>query len=188
MPNNDNSPIYVGAPGLGSGIRPQLVETAVEMTIAMLRSGLNQELANVYTAYTVPGPGGDGINLGFVPDDRYYITEVIDPLEPPAVFVLAEGSEHDLVAGQNYELTKHRLFVVLLVEDVEITRLTREAWRYGLAAWRVLHDRQLNNVRTFVNGFDYSAAYSRKQDAGIRNFRKDVTLRVEARMYEPVGF
>lgn len=183
----DNTPQYVGGAG-ALGIRPQLIETGVESVIAMLRSGLNTELEALYPAYAPPPLLGEGINLGKIPDDRYYISEVIHPIDPPACFVLAESSEQDLEAGQNFELSKHRLLVVLLVEDVEITRLTREAWRYGLAAWRVLHDRNLNNVHTFVRGFDYSAAYSRKSDAGTRNFRKDVTLRVEARMYEPVGF
>lgn len=182
-----NNPQYLSGGG-AAGTMPQLVETARESVIAMLRGGLNTELAALYPAYNPPPVGANGINLGFIPDDRYYISEVIDPLDPPACFVLAESSEHDLVAGQNFELTKHRLFVVLLVEDVEITRLKRAAERYGLAAWRVLHDRNFNNVHTFVNGFDYSAAYARNADAGTRNFRADVTLRVEARMYEPVGF
>ena len=183
----DNTPLYVAGGG-AAGIRPQLIETAVEAVISLMRAGFNTELQTLYAAYNPPPTISAGINLGQIPDDRYYISEVVDPLDPPACFVLAESSEQDLTAGQNFELSKHRLLVVLLVEDVEITRLTREAWRYGLAAWRVLHDRDLNNVHLFVHGFDYSAAYSRKPIAGARNFRKDVTLRVEARMYEPVGF
>lgn len=179
-------PAYV-ASGVGApGVQPQLLETAQQTVLMMLRTGLNQELLRVYSAFNPAPVSLDGINLTTVDDNHFYTSEVIDPLVAPAVFVLHEGADEDLLAGQNFELSTHRIFVVMLIEDVEITRLNSAVQRYAIAGWRVLHDRNFNNLRCYVRGFNISAAYSRKQDPGVRNFRKDVTMRCEARLYEPI--
>lgn len=162
---------------------PQLVETAIDDVITMLRSGYNEALKAVWAAYNQGSPS-DAINLPGIENDRWYDTEVIDPLQLPAGFVIADRSEHDMHA-QNFELTTHHLAVVILIEDVEITRLTRAIYRCTLAAWNVLHDKAFHNTYTRQLGEDYSPAYTRRATDGSRKFRKDVTIRVEAKLYEP---
>lgn len=168
----------------------QLVEPAVEGAIALLRARFNSEIDRLFLGYNDPVPVAPNartstINIPYISESRWLLSEVVDPLTVPAGWVLAERSEQLIDVAQNFELGEHTLFVVLLTEDVEIQRLIKTVWRYGIAAWRVLHDKAFNNSYYWVTGFDYSPTYVRAGGAENRMFRKDITMRVRARTYEP---
>jgi len=168
----------------------QLVEPAVEGAIALLRSRFNTEIDRLFLGYNDPAPVPPNarvgtINIPYIPKSNWNTSEVVDPLIVPAGWVLVERSTQVIEEGQNFELGEHDLFVVLLTEDAEIARMTKTVWRYGIAAWRVLHDKAFNNVYYWVTGFDYSPEYVRQGAEGQRMFRKDITMRVRARTYEP---
>ncbi len=160
----------------------QSVETAVQEVIELMRQRFNDELDKVGTAYRAVG--STTVNLPHIQPDRYYISEVIDPLQPPAVFVLADRSDTELEEAQQFEHESHQLLLVLMLEDAEITRLTRSIWRMKIAAYRTLHDRFYNNTHILIRGADYSPVYTRRGDPDARNFRKDVTLRLEVHTRE----
>lgn len=162
----------------------QLVETAVQELIELMRQRYNTEVDRINSAFSDAGTGR-GVNVPHIPVSSYYISEVIEPLAPPAVFVIAERSEQDLSA-QNVEHGVHSILMVLLQSDIEITRLVRATWRMAVAAYRAIHDKPYNNSYFYVRGVDYSPLYRRGNsgDANAVNFAKDVTVRVEAHTYE----
>ncbi len=152
-----------------------LVESAVDSVISLLKAQLNANLEIVY------GETDKKIDLQKIDLDRYYVAEAVLPLQAPAVFVIADRSEHDLTA-QNLAKQTHDMMCVLLVEDVEIQRLVRKSWRYGRAAWLTLHDQSIDDIKVLVTEFNYSPIMH--PEGGARQFRRDVTLRLQVMHYE----
>jgi hypothetical protein len=151
---------------------PLLIEDAVDQVRDLMRDQLNLNLERVYQQNL-----DKTINLDLIPDSRYYVSEAIEPLQPPAVFVVADSSDHDL-NWQNVAMQTHSVMVGVLVEDQEIQRLTRKCWRYAQAAWLTLHDQAAGNVKVLVRSVDYSPIFV--SGAGTeRMFRKDATLRCD---------
>lgn len=175
-------------PALYTQVPTQLVETAIESCITLLRARLNFEIDVLFGAYRQPNFPPTR-NIPHFADSAFYTTEIIQPFRVPACWVLPERSTFDLHA-QNFSLTEHQLMVVLLTEDVEIARMNKTVWPYAIAAYKCLHDRSFNNTYFFVDGVEYSAAYTRPgaEDTSERNFRRDITMRVRAMMYEPTTF
>lgn len=174
---------------------PQLVERAQQEIIAKMQAEFNDNLSIVYGKYSDPNLGLDAakINLPFVPVDRYYVSDAVEPLVLPACFVIADSTEHDLTNAQNFHHARHKIFVALLAYDFEIQRLTRMAQRYALAALMTLHDQSRGleglppTCHFLVRRTDYSPTYrSRGQnpDSAQRAFRKDVTLTLDVHQYE----
>jgi hypothetical protein len=162
----------------------QLVETVVQECIELMRQRFNFELDRIALAYQKAGTSTTVLTPHIEPD-KYYLSEVIDPFQPPACFVIAESSSHEIGSAQNFEHTIHRLLVVLLMNDAEITRLVRSTWRMALACYRALHDATYNNSHFLVRAIDYSPLYRRKGDVAARNLAKDIMVRVEAHAREP---
>jgi hypothetical protein len=154
-----------------------LVERAVDLLVEHLQDQLNGYIGLAYDE------AGDDINLPLLSPDRFYISDGIEPLQPPAVFVVADRTEHDLTA-QNFAAQTHTLFVALLAEDLGIQKLQRKVWRYGKALWLCLHDQALGDVKVFVRSLDYSPTIQAAAATGQRSFRKDVTLRCTVEHYE----
>lgn len=152
---------------------PMLIEQAItEMRDRMLRPQLNALLELVYEQANDPT-----INIERVTDNRYYISDGIEPLVLPAIFLVADRSEHDL-EWANAAMQKHTIHVAALFEDLEVERLTKKAWRYAQALWLALHDQGTEHLRVLVRDVDYGpTVMSGPTDS--RQYRKDVTLRCE---------
>jgi hypothetical protein len=173
---------------------PTMTEGAVGEIIELMQMQFNTNLEQVYSKYSDPSIGLDAakINLPFIPVDRYYVSDAVEPLMLPACFVIVDNTEFDLEGAQNYHKATHRIFLAMLAYDFEIQRLTRMAWRYALAAHITLHDKgqaigAAPTSHILVRETMYSPTYrSRGQnpDQGQRAFRKDVTLRLEVHQYE----
>lgn len=166
-------PIPASLLGVGS------IERAVDQIIEHLQDQLNGYIDLVYEE------AQDGaVNLPHVSSERYYISEAIEPLRPPAVFVVAERTDDDL-GVQNVAAQTHRLFVAILAEDLGSQLLQRKAWRYGKALWLALHDQSIGDCKVLVRSRDYGPTLEAvTAQAGQRLFRKDVTLRCDVLHYE----
>jgi hypothetical protein len=160
-----------------------LVEDAVISIQAQMFNQFNANLEFVYQDMlgfdtTVVGqPATVFRNLPFIEPERYYITEAIDPVQCPSVFIIPDRTEHNNRA-QNYIWQEHSILVGFLVEDVEATNLTRIVWRYVRAAYMTLHDKSLGNIHCLVEGVDYGPIFHKLKGSG-RQFRKDATLRLK---------
>jgi hypothetical protein len=169
--------------------RALLVEDAVDQVKDHLRAVLNQSLMMIAQQYL---DAGDSFKIALerIPDNKYYVTEAIHPLQPPAIAIIAEQTEHDLDA-QNFASQRHALTVVALVEGIEATTLTRKAFRYARALWYVLHDAVVGNCVVLVRRVTYSPIYTSGEFAtesgagGDRKFRKDIMLTLDVIHTEP---
>ncbi len=174
---------------------PQLIELAVQEIIQNLQMNLNANIDLVFTKYNDPTLGLDAakINLAHVPLDRYYITDAVEPLILPTVFVIGDRTEHELGDAQNIAKQRHRVHVALLAYDYELPRLTRMAWRYATAMWLTLHDSEQGiggmppTGHVLAREVNYSPTYRSRgpaPDTGQRAFRKDITLTLDVHQYE----
>lgn len=166
---------------------PQLdsqgIEEAVDSVINLIQSRLNGVIDYLNSKYKF---ATGTVELAHIMPNHYYTTELVEPWEPPACFVVADKTDHDLRV-QNIDHAIHHMFVVVVVEAVDdILRLTRRSWRMGRALRTVLHDASFHNVHVLVRGLDYSPLYVRQGESNTRMFRKDVTVRVEVSQYEPM--
>lgn len=152
---------------------PRLIEQAItEMRDRLLRPQLNAMLELVYEQ-----AGDSLINIERVTDNRYYISEGVMPLVLPAIFLIADRSDHDLTWA-NATIQKHTIHVAALFEDLEIERLTKKGWRYAQALHAALHDQGTDSIQVLVRDVDYGpTVMSGPTDS--RQYRKDVTLRCE---------
>lgn len=156
-----------------------LVERAVDTIIDHLRGTLNGFIDVVYGDELIPT-----INPVRIPVDRYYISEAIHPLQLPAVFVVADMSDHDLTA-QNFAAQEHSVLVAAVAEDIEAQRMQRKVWRYAKALWLALHDQAIGDIKVLVRSIDYGPTLSMVTElAGQRAFRKDTILRCDVLHYE----
>ncbi len=161
---------------------PRLVEGAAEQVVKLLQERLNTKLRMVYE-----DRGDKTINLEFVPNSRYYISDAIEPLQPPAVFVVPDDSDHRQ-AAQNFLGQWHTMLIGIVAEDIEIQRLQRKVWRYGAALALSLKDATGSGpypIKCLVRGLSYGPTFVRGA-AGQRQYRKDVTVRAEVIHFEPL--
>lgn len=158
-----------------------LVESAVVSVRDLMRSQFNVQLENVWA--TVSQVKGDHtITLEKMPDSRYYISDAIDPLQPPACFIVADDTEM-LVEFQQGAAQRHSIIVGFVVDDIEVQRLQKKVWRYARAAYLTLHDQAVGNIHIVVRNVNYGPSLVR--GAGdARKFRKDVTLRCDVLHFE----
>ncbi len=159
------------------------VEHVVDWIETIMIQKFNNELALVYGEHQdVPGLGL--INLQKVEPSAYYKSEAIEPKALPAVFIIADRTIHDLNA-QQFALQDHTIYVAVLAEDKEYDQLTRKVWRYSEALYRTLHDAGVGNARLLIEETSYSPTYGKSGDREVRQFRKDVTVRVRAKHFDP---
>jgi hypothetical protein len=153
---------------------PSLVEAAInDIRDVMLRPHLNAFLDLAYEQV-----GDPTINIEHIADSRYFISEGIEPLQPPSIFIVADKSEHNL-EWANAAIQSHDIFVAALFEDVEIQRLELKGFRYAQALFAVLHDQGTSRIRVLVRSVDYGPTVFSRVSTTARQFRKDVTLRCE---------
>ena len=148
-----------------------LVEEAMDEVRSMMRAQFNANLSLIYTA-----KGDSTVNLDRVPNNNYYFSEAIEPLRPPAIFIVSDRTGFDL-NFQNANVQTHDVLVAALVEDVEQQRLTKKVWRYAAAIHATLHDQGTMNIRVLVTGMDYGATAGMRTTGTGRTFRTSVTVR-----------
>ena len=162
-------------------IPTQGVEEAVDSVISLLQARLNDVIDRISENYKM---AVGRIDLPHIMPSHYYTSEVVEPWEPPACFVIADKSDADL-RGQNVDIQVHPMLVIVVIEGVDdVIRMVRRTWRMGLALRTVLRDVSFHNIHCIWKGADYSPIYTRKGESGTRHFRKDVTVRLDVHQYE----
>lgn len=173
-----------GIPGPMSALGSLLIEDAVSTIQNHMQNQFNAMLNSVFLdVQSFDATPGQVIatvdrNMQYVSPDKFYITEAIDPLECPAVFIVPDRTDHDNRA-QNFVKQEHSMMIGFLIEDVDSTTLARLTWRYVRAGYMTLHDQQIGNLYCLVESVDYGPIFSKGKGDG-RQFRKDATLRLKA--------
>ncbi len=153
---------------------PRGIEGAVNDMITVLRKQYPTAILAMQQELVADGFEADLI----APDpDRYYTTELLDPIQTPAVFVLADRSEHKNEQGQNFLDQEHTILAgVAMDEAQDVSKLKRVVERYAMAMWMILHELTYRDIYVLVQGIDYSPTFVPKK-ASQRVFRQDATLR-----------
>lgn len=160
---------------------PEMIEGAVNAIVARLQEQFNHNLELVRESWL---PDRAQLNLTPVAPSEVYISEGAETFQPPAIFVVPDDSPHDLRA-QNWLKQDHVIWLGIVVEDRESQRLQRLVWRYAQAAWLTLHDQHLGATQVLVARITYGpTALTPAVAAGLRSFRKDVTIRLSATQRE----
>jgi hypothetical protein len=163
-------------PGPISAFPTLLVEDAVQTLVDQTLNQFNACLERVWNTWT-PFDGPTLIrNLPKVEPDRIYITEAIDPLQCPAIFIVPDKTDYNNVS-QNIIHQVHSMMIGFLIEDIEATTLARLTWRYVAAGYETYHDKNLGNIHTLIESVDYGPIFRKGKGDG-RQFRKDATLRL----------
>lgn len=160
---------------------PKLIEGAVDQVIALTRQRLPAMIELVQAEHQ--NGGEEPITLEPVSPDRYYISEQVEPLRRPCVFVLDDVTRMPLTLGQNITHAIHMVNVVILVEDTTTARLVRKTWRYARAMYLAIHDQSTLSLNILVERFNYSPVFARDARDG-RTFARDITLGVRLMHFE----
>lgn len=173
-----------GVPGPMSELGALLVEDAVATLMHHMQNQFNAHLNTVFNdvqsfdATTGKTVATVNRNMQYVAPDKFYITEAIDPLECPAIFIVPDRTEH-INRAQNFAWQEHQVMIGFLIEDVESTTLARLTWRYVRAGYMTLHDQQIGNLYCLIESVDYGPIFRKGKGDG-RQYRKDATLRLKA--------
>ena len=156
---------------------PHLVEGAVDLLVERLQ----QELPNALLAvaqFHAPGGESDGVDTPPPDPDRYLISELLEPVRVPSVFVIPRNTDHDLERGQNFFDQDHDTLIGVVMDNAQsIQILQRQVWRYAQALVIALHDANIGPLHVLVRSVAYSPTLNIRNGAGDRVFRKDCTLR-----------
>lgn len=169
----------------------EMVEGAIQTIADTIEAEINGELERVYAHYQQLDPVYTLIDLPRVNPGSVYVSELVEPILCPAIFLTAPESELNLQVREPF-VQVHRMLCTALVEGLDAQVLTRKTWRYALALYNVLTEggpqaaRNMRRLRSRsggqvivqVNAFDYSPVYTRMSATGARQFRKDATLRL----------
>src|SRR5258707_4310052 len=80
-------------------------------------------------------------------------------------------------------MQRHAIMVAAVVDDLEITRLTKKVWRYARAIYQTLHDRPTGEVHVLVRSINYGPMVV-AHSGSKREFRKDDSLHCEVLHFE----
>ena len=162
---------------------PLLIEAAIDEVVELCRKRLNMMIEAVQGDHLARNNGDDEkITLELVSPDRYHISEQLEPLRKPCVFVLDDTTRMPLSLGQNITHSLHAVNVSIVVEDTTTRRLVRKTWRYARAMYLTLHDQQTANLTVLVDRFVYGPMFSGGREG--RTFTRDITLGVRLMHFE----
>lgn len=164
---------------------PLLNETVADMMIQYFKDNFNANLAEVDNQYS------DGINLEPIKDESIYITDKIETLQLPSMFLLFGEMAFNYTGEQNYIDATNQCVCVISCEDVDSTVLVRKAWRYARVLQGIFNQVDLGDlndrVEIHINSkrLGYSdERVSGKLDSGRSAFRKDCVLELEIMHFE----
>lgn len=118
---------------------PLMWESAIGLVQAQIDSVFNNALQEIDNQYD------DGISLEPISANSIFISNKIQPLDLPAVFLLAGEMAFDYSGDPNYLNANNELMVVVSSEDVGADRIQRKAWRYQRVLMECLNQVELKS-------------------------------------------
>jgi hypothetical protein len=163
---------------------PLLTEASADLIINQVKLQFNlllQELDNTYV---------DGTNLEPLDDEAIHISDKIQTLTLPALYVLYGSHAFDYTENPNWLNSEDEVIVVLTAEDVGADVLTRKMWRYGRVLFGCLNLIDLNDstgrlkIRTVPTRLGYTTPITDKLQKEEQRFRGDVVLELKVMHFE----
>lgn len=163
---------------------PFLTEKTVDLVIAQIKANFNLALAELDNQYT------DGINLEPVDDNAYEISDQIQPLTMPSVFVLAGPMQFNYNDKPNYLDSEDEMTVVVSCEDIGADVLARKAFRYARVLYGCLNLVDLKDadgrilIKTVPRRLGYTQPIKDKLTKEQGKFRMDCVLELRILHFE----
>lgn len=165
-----------------------LTETTVILIRDYLKANMAQALASIRTERA-----DAQVTTEAPKNNNYFIAPRQAVYNAPGVFIISDRIDFRLGSKQaNHINALVRVYVSVVVEDRDTTRLTIKAYRYQAALHQLLAQTSLttatNDVKLIVKVTDatYSPEYTNAQKSGDPQgvFRKEVLLTCEVEHYE----
>ena len=167
--------------------KPLLNETACNLLITQLQDNFNIELQELDNQYD------DGSNLEPLSDQSIYISDKIETLDCPAVYILFGNMAFNYTENPNYLNASTEVAIVLSLEDIGADRLTRKAWRYSRILYGIFNLQDLNDlsgrlkIKTVPKRMAQTdARIVQKLKKEEQKFRMDIVLELELQHYENI--
>lgn len=112
---------------------PLLTETAVDLITQKLQAEFNPLLQEIDNQYS------DGINLEPVENNSYFISDKIQTLSLPSIYVLFQDHAFQYSDDPNYLESEDRAIVVVTAEEIDAQNLARKMYRYARVLFGVLN-------------------------------------------------
>lgn len=166
------------------------VSYLAEITTDLVQTHIQNNIAAALTS--VRDDRADN-NVSTEPPQSYFYFPNAQGYRLPAVFTIVDSIDFQKrEKGGNYVTAKVKMNISVLVEDRDMYRLTKKAWRYQAALYNILDETQLtddpNKVKIIiiVENATYSSIYSVAQETGNAQgvFRKEVVLECEIQQIE----
>lgn len=164
----------------------RIMEGTVLPIVDFIKANIAQALADIRT------DRGDSKVQTEIPKD-YLIYENAIGYRVPAIFVIGDNVDFQLVKGQNFISSKNTIYVSALLDDRTAELLTYKAWRYQDALHQILDqaeieipESKIKNVIKVVKA-EFSNTFKLKaQNPGEDKnpFRKEVMLTLEVEHFE----
>ncbi|MFA9202259.1 MAG: hypothetical protein ACEQSC_01800, partial [Candidatus Nanopelagicaceae bacterium] len=132
----------------------------------------------------------DGINLEPLDLNSIYISDKIQSLELPSVYVLSGASAFQYSDNQNYMESEDEIIVVMTAEEIGADELTRKMWRYGRVLYQTLNLVDLGDlagrikIKIIPTRLGYTIPITEKLQKGEQRFRMDAVLELKVLHYE----
>jgi hypothetical protein len=165
---------------------PLLSEQTSDLIKEQLQSYFNANLATVDFQYQ------DGLSIEQVSTSSIFISDLIESLELPSIYILTDSMAFNYSDNPNYLESDDAVLVVLSCEEVGggANGLTRKLYRYGRALYASLGlvdlatpDGRLK-IKLIPKRMSYLQKVTAKQTKERQRFKGDVVLELNVKHYE----
>lgn len=163
---------------------PLLSETTTNLIIDQLKANFNLNLAEVDNQYS------DGLSLERVEDNSIFISDQIQTLSPPSIFVLASSLAYQYTDNPNYLQSEDDYVVVVTAEEVGAEELTKKIYRYARVLFGTLNLIDLQDassrikIKLVPQRLNYTQPVTDKLTKQGGKFRMDCVLELKVYHYE----
>lgn len=163
---------------------PLLTEAVSDLIIDKIKVDFNNYLKELDNQYS------DGIGLEPVDLNSIHISDKIQTLDLPSIYVLSGASAFQYSDNQNYMESEDEIIVVLTAEEVGADSLTRKMWRYGRVLYQTLNLVDLGDaagrikVKLIPTRLGYTIPITEKLQKEEQRFRMDAVLELKVLHYE----
>lgn len=129
-------------------------------------------------------------DVNITPPNEYLMFFPAHAFRAPALFIVCDSIDMMLDRGQNHINAEMKYFINVVVEERDLERLQKLAWRYQDAMFKTLDQVVFEEETKFkavvkITRVEYSGDYSYKNESSsLSSFRKEMLLELQVEQYQ----
>ena len=167
------------------GSSRETVEIATDLILKEIKSNIEAALVDVRADRSDPSVSTEAPR-------SYYIYAGALSYQAPAVFVICDTIDFQKDEGANHLNSRMEFKVAVVVEDYDMVKLTKKAWRYQAALHKILDQTQLlsdsgkEKLTLVIEFASFSPEFTDSGAPGNERmmYRKEIMLEVTVRHFE----